>query len=387
MSRRRADFYVLNFLPSGVIRNSDHHFSSITSPENIARGIASSPLWSSLPASGASFLVVRTTPPLLAVFGSFDDADRARLEALVRQMNFALRRLRYVSYDQAERDCRLLASRLRERFDENELKKFSYTAIPKGGMIVLGMLSYMLGLKPWQMGTPETADTPLVVVDDCALSGHRLSAAMRTWKNRPIIFAPLYSAPELRTAIERRESRVIACISARDLVDYSQDTQEGKQAFDTAWRERLGDDRYWMGLPEYICFAWNEPDRLFWNPVLKKVESGWRILPPEFCIKNGMPRIPVFLQPVPEGRLRPADHIMYAIDGTAVIIGDRERKKTYRLEGTAADIWKAVIEFGNEDLVIRAIMERYEMTGTSVRAEVTSFIENLVKDRILEQVQ
>ena len=387
MNRTSADFYVLSFLPSEIMRNSDHHFSGIHVPENIARGIASSPLWSVFSPSGGSILVVRNNPPLLAVFGSFDNPDRARLDALVRQMNFALRRLRYVSYDQAERDCRLLASKLREKFDEKELKKFSYTAIPRGGMIVLGMLSYLLGLEPWQMGTPETADIPLVVVDDCALSGHRLSAAMRTWKNRHIIFAPLYSPPELRTAIERRESRVIGCISARDLVDYSQDNGEVKQTFDKTWQERLGDDRYWMGLPEYICFPWNEPDRLFWNPVLEKVESGWKILPPELCMKNGVPRIPIFIQPQAEGRLRAPDHIIYAIDGNAVIIGDLERKKTYSLEGTAADIWEAVIEFGNEDLAVRAFMDRYEIADAPLREEVTCFIENLVKDRILERAQ
>jgi len=332
-------------------------------------------------------MVVRDTPPLLAVFGSFDDSDKARLEALVRQMNFALRRLRYVSYAQAERDCRLLASKLQEWFGEEELKKFSFTAIPKGGLIILGMLSYMLELESRQLGLPDKTDTPLVVVDDCAISGHRLSTAMRTWKDRQIIFAPLYSAPELRTAIETREARVIACISAQDLVDYSQEPEDGKQAFDEIWRRRLGEDRYWMGLPEYICFAWNEPDRLFWNPVLQKVESGWKILPPEICIKNGEPRIPICIQPESVEQLRPPDHIIFAVNGNAVVIGDLERKKTFNLEGIAADIWKAIIEFGNEELVIRALLKRYEISETSLRADVTSFIENLVKDGILEQVQ
>ena len=385
MSSINKDFYILNFTTSEFDINTHSPFSGNKFPENdIARGIASSPLWSVMP---ASVLVVRNTPPLIAVFGTFDDANKARLEALVRHINFALRRLHYVSYAQAEKDCRLLASRLKERFGEEELKKFSYTAIPRGGLIILGILSHILELEPPQLGTPETCDAPLVVVDDCAISGHRFSAVMRNWKDRNIIFTPLYSSPELRNAIKTRESRVIACISAQDLVDYSQEPEDGKQVFDEIWQRRLGDDRYWMGLPEYICFAWNEPDRLFWNPVVKKVESGWKILPPEICIKNGEPRIPICIQPESVEQLRPPDHIIFAVNGNAVVIGDLGRKKTYSLEGTAADIWKAIIEFGNEDLVIRALLQRYEIDEALLRADVTSFIENLVKDGILEQVQ
>ena len=100
----------------------------------IAHGIASSPIWSLMP--GAA-LLVRTTPPLIAVVGHFDDASEARLEALSFQAQFALRTLRYVNYSRAEEGCRILAALLLERFGEEGLKKCHFTVIPRGGYFIL----------------------------------------------------------------------------------------------------------------------------------------------------------------------------------------------------------------------------------------------------------
>ncbi len=382
MSHIAENFYILNVTIPELAGDINNPFSANNFPENdIARGIASSPLWSEMP---ASVLVVRHSPPLFAVLGSFDTPDIARLEALVRQVNYALRRLRYVSYTQAKTDCLLLASLLKERFGEEELKKFYFTAIPRGGLIVLGILSYVLDLKPHQLGPPDTPDIPVVVVDDCAITGLRFRAVTKSYTDRNIIFTPLYSSPELRDAIEIRESRVIACISAQDLVDCSREIECGKQAFEEIWQKRLGDDRYWIGLPEYICFAWNEPDRLFWNPVTNNVERGWNILPPEICIKNRVSYIPVYIQPSSEGQLRPPEHVIFSENNDTVVLGDLESKKTYRLNGTAATIWKTIIESGNGETVIQNLIQRYEIDAEALRRDVTAFINDLLNEGLLE---
>src|ERR671910_1255702 len=142
--------------------------------QTLADALAVSPLWAEMP---RATLVVRAAPdPLLGVVGYFDAAGRARLEALRWQLEHILPRLRYVGYAQAQEDCERLAARLVERFGRDELRGFRFVAIPRGGFIVLGMLAYILGLERSQLEAApysEHAGAPLVVVDDCALSGVR----------------------------------------------------------------------------------------------------------------------------------------------------------------------------------------------------------------------
>ena len=130
-------------------------------------------------------------------------------------------------------------------------------------------------------------DIPLVVVDDCALSGARFRQFIDKSENQRVIFAPLYSHPDLRTAIESRESRVLTCVSAQDLKDYGpEELKDEYPAWQERWHHRLEGSRYWVGQVDHVCFAWNEPDRVIWNPVTQQVETGWRVVPPELCLKN-----------------------------------------------------------------------------------------------------
>lgn len=131
----------------------------------LATALSISPLWAEMP---CAVLVIRPEPdPLLGVVGYFDIAGRARLEGLRWQLENFLPRLRYVGYKQAEEDCERLAELLVERFGREELQSFRFTAIPRGGLIVLGMLAYVLGLRQSQLEPPHSPERPLVVVDDC----------------------------------------------------------------------------------------------------------------------------------------------------------------------------------------------------------------------------
>lgn len=378
-----AGFQILPVESSEI--NRFHHAVSSTRTLpviDLAHGIASSPIWSLIPASA---LLVRPSPPLIAVLGNFDVESDARLEALSFQTHFALRTLRYVNYFRAEEDCRILASLLKERFGEVALKQFHFTAIPRGGYIVLGLLAYILGVHPSRLESPVPRDATLIVLDDCAISGTRFQDFLKKSENERIIFAPLYSHPDLRKSIEEREPRVVACISAHDLTDYSDEIEGGKELYREHWRCRYSDNRYWIGLPEYLCFAWNEPDRPFWNHVSGKSECGWTILPHEYCLKNGPPRIPVYVQPEAKGAIRPADDVIFLMDGNSVFIGDLDSKASYHLGGAGADIWREIIESGDEEAAIKKIREKYETDEESLRDNVASFLGDLICKGILEQ--
>ena len=206
------------------------------------------------------------SPKLLAL-GRFDAAGEAWLRCQSQALPQACANLRYVGYPQVERDCERLAAGLREHLGD-ELAQAQLTAIPHGGFVVLGLLAALLK----QMIPPCREKSPLVVVDDCALSGVRFGQLLRGCESSRIVFAPLYSPPGLRAEIRAREPRVEMILSAADILGarIAQGPAEG----------------YWSGDTEALAFPWNEPDRSVWNPAAERWEAAWRIVPPELCLKN-----------------------------------------------------------------------------------------------------
>jgi hypothetical protein len=328
----------------------------------------------------------------VAVFGYFEPSAKARLDALRRQLDRSLSHLRYIDYQRAEADCALLAELLIAQFGREEIRSFRFTAIPRGGLIVLGMLSYILHLERNQVDVSagnRPDDAPLVVVDDCALTGLRFGDFLQRAPDRPVVFAHLYSHPDLRRAILVRESRVVACLSAHDLHDYA--PEELGETYQ-GWRERLlqrsGDRCYWVGLLDHICFAWNEPDFALWNPVTEQEERGWRVLPPELCLSNrlapGKQPLPVQIQPDGTGPLRPGRAVLFGTLSDEVILGNIETETSYSLKGVAADIWQAVVEHGNLDDVVAAVVQEYDVEETRLRADVEAFVSELIAAGLLD---
>src|SRR5215203_3670477 len=168
-------------------------------PLALARALSTSPAWKEMPEVA---LIVRPEPqPVLGVVGRLDAAAEARLEALGPQLAEGLASLRYVSYAQAEEDCERLAARLVKRLGREGVRRSCFTGIPRGGFIVLGMLAYALDLERAQLEPPDSPDRPLVVVDDCAFSGVRFGQFLARCESRRVVFAHLYSHPDLRTEI------------------------------------------------------------------------------------------------------------------------------------------------------------------------------------------
>lgn len=371
--------------PGYITRGSERPEAAIRA---LAYALAASPIWAAMP---DLLLVVRSAPrPMLGIFGDLSEAAEARVAALPWQLKDTLSRLRYVSYAQAEQDCAQLAAKLVNRVGRDQLRRFRFDAIPRGGLIVLGMLSYLLKLERTQLEPPHPPDVPLVVVDDCALSGARLGRYLERCENHQIVFAHLYSHPDLRRAIEAQEPRVLACLSAQDLRDHGPERLGDKYAlWRQLWLNRLEGPRYWVGLPDHICFAWNEPDHGFWNPVTGRLEDAWHVVAPELCLKNrplpGAETIDVQVQPEGKGPLKPSAQVLFGEVKGEVVIGNVEVGKSFKLDRAAADIWRHIVEHGNLDDVAVALLNKYDADEATLKRDLHAFAAELLAQGLLER--
>jgi hypothetical protein len=354
----------------------------------LASALAASPFWSEMPHAA---LVVRRNPePLLAVIGYFDEAGEARMQALQAQLDLVLPRLKYVGYAQAASDCERLAGKLVERFGRDELQNFRFVAMPRGGYIVLGMLAYVMGLRRSQLDSHHPSGAPLVVVDDCAISGLRFRSFLEDRESPRVVFAHLYSPPELREAIEAESPSRVTCLSAHDLHDHAPERLGSEySAWRERWSARMDYRSYWIGQPDHICFAWNEPDSSFWNAVTRQEESGWRFVPPDMCLKNrpepGTEPLRVQIQPEGGGSLRPSDRVLFGELEEQIVIGDLETEETYLLSDVAADMWQAIVEYESSDEASKALLRSYDVDRGVLKADLHNFAEDLLSQGLLEK--
>lgn len=343
-------------------------------------------------------LVVRTEEPMrLAMVGRFSPAEAARIAALPAILEKGLSRLRYVSYADAERAARALARRLVDGVGEETLSRCRFAALPRGGLFVLGMLAYLLDLRADQVGDPLQSESgasggnsPLVLVDDCSLSGLRFAETLEGLDATSVIFAHLFSHPQLRDAIQDREPRVVGCYSGEDLRDLGDEfLEEDRGAWEERWRERSGGRAYWIGLPEHVCFPWNEPDITIWNAATESEEAPWRIVPPEFCLKNG-PVVPGFVrlqeQPACQGRIRPAEATVFARLEDEVLAANVETGHAFSFPGIAGEIWVRLIAGASPNLVVDGLATEYDVEPARIKADVDSVLERALELGLLRQV-
>ncbi|HEX6902237.1 MAG TPA: PqqD family peptide modification chaperone [Thermoanaerobaculia bacterium] len=304
------------------------------------------------------------------------EPERQRLAQLAVMLKRVRDRLRYVDYQQAERDCEVLAEKILERWSRSELERASFAAIPRGGLIVLGMLSYALGLKTEQF---REGPGTLFLVDDCALTGARFASRLKEMGSREVVFVHLYSHPDLRKSIEEKEERVAACLAAHDLADMAPASfpdPERLAEWRRRWRERLG-ERYWYGQPEPVCFAWNEPDRPFWNEATGQVEDGWRLLPPHLCLKTRA----ALGGPPPEAQEErewqaPDDVVSGEFDGVLWLCHTRT-EQVFSLSGTGADLWRWLACWGSIELTARRLAQTYGVDPETAQRDTLAFAREL----------
>ena len=323
----------------------------------------------------------------MAVWGRFSAGEEGALEAQAGVLDSVCRHLRYVGYDQAAETTERLAARLLEVLGRDQIGRARFIAVPRGGLVVLGLLAVILGLDPEQLepGAPEEL---LVVVDDCALSGARSARALELNGGRQVVFAHLYSHRRLRSAIEEREPRVLACVAGRELAE--REDERRRADWRRRWSERGADRSYWIGRPVPLCFPWGEPDRAVWNAIRKRVERAWRVVPPDLCLKNRPPAdaLPARVQVLPEscGPLRPADQVLFGELEGSIVLGDFASGQSFMLQGVAADIWRLLARRGEIPEVAADLAREYEAPADTLLRDVRTFVARLIDQGLLRRV-
>jgi hypothetical protein len=347
---------------------------------SLAHALASSPAWDRL--RDEARLVVRPDVGLIGVVGSIRSEDRSLVDALGWQVRDLLTRLRPVPHGEVRETCLDLAREIRERLDPAELAGARLVGIPRGGLIVAGLLGYALGVRPAQVGSSGPTTGLTIIVDDCAISGTRLREQLRKQPGE-VLVALLHAHPELCRRVEAAEPRVKACLAARDLVDHAPRRPDYPQ-WKQRWEERSRQD-YWTGDPDHVCYPWNEPDALIWNPARGHAEAGWRVVPPSWCLKNTAESHDGDVQLCrPAGaEVTPVETVVWAELGDSVVVAGLDQPKALVLRGSASAMWRAVVAHGNRAIAAEATATAYGQPIERVRRDLDRFVDELRRLQVL----
>lgn len=294
--------------------------------------------------------------------------------------------VRFVGYRDAERLVEKLAVALRDAIPAADLAAARFAGIPRGGTIVLGLLAYALDLSPDRLRDDDPS-RPLVLVDDCALSGARLRSELAGRPgSRRIVVAHLLSSPALRVAIGADEPRVLACVAAEDLADRSAEVvADGAEraAWRERWRRRLGGRPYWFGAVEPVVFSWGEPDVVAGDASGGEIVGGWHLASPERCFELRMQ----LAGPQAERRVRswraPAS-VVHAEEGSRLWLFDRRRQEAFSLDGVGARAWLLLAAVGDLDFVVERLAAAYEVGTGELRRDLEALVAELVDRHLLE---
>ncbi len=334
-------------------------------------------------------IVVRDTPtPALGiVYREFGVHSTAWFDSMRRFLTGLPDRVVRLGYNDVEEHVGRLASRLRSTLGER-LTDAAFVGIPRGGLIVLGMLAYELGLRHDQIVGIGSASDLEVIVDDCAYSGARVGEYLSVSRADKIVFACLLAPPPLLKAIEHSEQRVLSSIAAAEMKDLTPQGARGER-WQAGWANLLAADRrYWVGLTEHVCLPWAEPDWSFWDDDAQQVQDGWTVLPPEICIEHRheptQRSVAVEIQNWGVGPIHPGDDVLYARTDDEVVLTNLVDGRQFVLEGTGADVWKGLVANGEIDATVRAMLETYEVDPSSLHTDVSEFADRLAKARLIQ---
>ncbi|MEM9291359.1 MAG: PqqD family peptide modification chaperone [Acidobacteriota bacterium] len=346
------------------------------------------------------------------------ERDRARFAMLKELLRRRGDRYRDLSWCQAEEWAKYLAAKLLEDYGPEELAGFRWIGIPRGGIVVLGLLSYMLNLPAsafWppsqKRGSKGSERRPWVLVDDVALTGYRLREAIDILGLRSDpsssspagIFAHLASPAPLRQEVAAADGGWLRCVAARDLEVWNplvegEEQREGRGDRAAEIRlalsvERAGKTgRYWAGWPELISFPWSEPEMVFWNSSLGAAESGWRLSPPHRCLKHraafGPPRVSAAIhrRQASVRRWRMAEEVVWGEFDGLLYLAHPRLDEVHRLHGSALDFYRGLIHWGDEQEVILQLADEYGVDAEELRGDLTRLVGELVSRGLLEPV-
>jgi hypothetical protein len=370
------------------VRSSDLYRGDV--PEDRARSLASaiahSPIWDRM---GPAVLVLRTDPvPSLAALGRFDEADVARLSFLARWLAPAIASTRYLDPASVDAAVETLADRLSSAFGR-EVRDFDFAAVPRGGLIVLGMLAYALDVAGDRLGPARDPARPLVIVDDCAFTGSRFRRFVAGERGSRWIFAHLCSPPELRTAMIEQVPQLSHAIAAFDLRDLGPEEHgEGYREWRARAEVQAGAGRDWIGQPENVVFPWSEPDHNFWNAVTREVEWGWRLAPPDRCLKAGSASypdgVPVQVLAETQGGRRATTRVLFARFEDRVHILDRDEGETFLLDEVGSRVWEGLMAGGSDQDIANVIASRFDVDLEQALDDVRALAGGLLARGLVE---
>ena len=330
-------------------------------------------------------IVVRTSPsPLLVLVETRGLLREADVGLQLRTAMKTCGALDYVDYPQVEGSCVRLAEALVETLGAEHIARCMFSSMPRGGGFVLGMLAYLMGLGKEQLDRPSPGRT-LVVVDDIALTGERFKHHLAAYRHdADVVFAPLFSHPDLRSAIAANEPRVVACVSGADLPTRH---PADEQTLD-AWQRQHGQRTYGVRVSSaHLCFPWKEPSRFVWDPQAGELRRCWRVLPPSRCLETrnleGTLRSRVHRQPQACGPLRPADSVISLVVDDHLLIADTESGLSYRLSGSGLDIWSSMLELGTREAVIEELSRTHDVDPALLSEQVHALIDELHGQSVL----
>lgn len=347
----------------------------------VAEALAASPAWARI--RDRARIVVRPDAGLIGVIGSVDPPERPLLDVLEWDVNDLLTRLLPVSYSEAETAAVELAARLRSTLSASELATCRLVPLPRGGLIVAGLLAYALGLDADQLRSDPEPDTLTILVDDCAISGTRIRGWLGAGSGGEVIVALLHAHPELTRRIAADEPRVRSCVAARDLVDHAP-ARADYADWQQRWTDRSPTD-YWIGHPDHVVYPWNEPDVRVWNPVTSTAEAAWKVVPPSWCLKNRMDERPGDVQhcSVTSGSIGPAADAVWASFDDEVVIARPGTESATVLRGTGAAMWSAIVASGDRNRAVEAVASRYAAPAERIGADLDRLAADLAERGLL----
>lgn len=365
----------------GIIEEYKRKFP-LREPTEAATELAFALAQSPLLRNSEHLIAVRNSPASMVFVADAGQPEPEMLNGLDEQIKGTLDRTRYVDWSGIDNAVDATARRLVEELGAGFISQAEFKAIPRGGHVVLGLLSYRLGLSAEQTRGMNEGRKALILVDDCALSGLRFKEALSSIDDRQVVLATLFSPAPLRAAIEKAEAAVVACVSGVDLIDFAEVmSQEQRKEWVERWRDR--GEIYWTGQPEHLVFPWGETDLGMWNPSTSTVEPGWQIGPPSLRLAKPDSDHKVQLVDPGTGSLGLAPRVLYASLGHDIGVFDLDTSTAWHLEGTAADMWKAILGSLSLKDAAQDIAKRAEVELESVEEDLRLFADELVSKGLL----
>ena len=286
------------------------------------------------------------------------DQDTIRYWSLSVMLKSYQEHMRYVSYAHAERDAGILASKLRSQYSQEELKEFAFVGIPRGGLIVLGMLAYQLNLPKQQLVDAPKPMQPICLVDDCGLTGKRTREWIMRLNAPRVVVAYLYASQRLRQSIVEAEASVECCISSHDLLPNSVATDFDQQL-------DADNERYTTSPLEQVCFAWSEPATLLTDPLNGEIDERWHCMPPHKVLSH---RVALGLP------IRTPDRLVWVVPDSVVWSWENEElwllqtdtQQVQNCIGEQADVWRALASYGQVALAKDVLNELYNGRGEAL---------------------